>query len=118
MTISYKKLLYENLYLVGNATAAGWDIEKIIAMTPDNLNPNIFTYQGALQEGELKILAQRKFDGTTFKPLVENGSIESTDVQATPGEQPDYKWKITAEQAGLYKITLDTEKMEIKFEKQ
>ena len=26
--------------------------------------------------------------------------------------------KITAEQAGLYKITLDTEKMEIKFEKQ
>lgn len=118
MTISYKKLLYENLYLVGNATAAGWDIEKIIAMTPDNLNPNIFTYQGALQEGELKILAQRKFDGTTFKPLVENGSIESTDVQVTPGEQPDYKWKITAEQAGLYKITLDTEKMEIKFEKQ
>ena len=78
-------------------------------MTPDNLNPNIFTYQGALQEGELKILAQRKFDGTTFKPLVENGSIESTDVQVTPGEQPDYKWKITAEQAGLYKITLDTE---------
>ena len=62
MTISYKKLLYENLYLVGNATAAGWDIEKIIAMTPDNLNPNIFTYQGALQEGELKILAKRKFD--------------------------------------------------------
>lgn len=118
MTISYKKLLYENLYLVGNATAAGWDIEKIIAMTPDDLNPNIFTYQGALQEGELKILAQRKFDGTTFKPLVENGSIESTDVQVPPGEQPDYKWKITAEQAGLYKITLDTEKMEIKFEKQ
>ena len=36
----------KNLYLVGNATAAGWDIEKIIAMTPDNLNPNIFTYQG------------------------------------------------------------------------
>ena len=118
MTISYKKLLYENLYLVGNATAAGWDIEKVIAMTPDNLNPNIFTYQGALQEGELKILAQRKFDGTTFKPLVPDGSIESTDVQVTPGEQPDYKWKITAEQAGLYKITLDTEKMEIKLEKQ
>lgn len=118
MSISYKKLLYENLYLVGSATAAQWDLEKIIAMTPDNLNPNIFTYQGALQEGELKILAQREFNGTTFKPLVADGSIESTDVQVTPGEQPDYKWKITAEQAGLYKITLDTEKMEIKFEKQ
>lgn len=118
MSISYKKLLYENLYLVGSATAAQWDLDKLIAMTPDNLNPNIFTYQGALQEGELKILAQREFNGTTFKPLVADGSIESTDVQVTPGEQPDYKWKITAEQAGLYKITLDTEKMEIKFEKQ
>lgn len=118
MTISYKKLLYENLYLVGNATAAGWDLDKLIAMTPDNLNPNIFTYQGALQEGELKILAQREFNGTTFKPLDETGSIESTGVQVTPGEQPDYKWKISADQAGLYKITLDTEKMEIKFEKQ
>ena len=118
MNVSYKKILYENMYLVGDATAAGWELSGLISMTPDNINPNVFVYQGALKEGTMKILTQREWNVPTFKPLEQDGSITEETVQVTPGETPDYKWKVTADQAGLYKITLDTEKMTIKFEKQ
>lgn len=119
MSISYSKIMYEHLYLVGNATEAGWDTGAMPEFTPDNLNPNIFTYTGPLFEGEMKILAQRDFGGTTIKPLKGNADINvDTDIQITPGEQPDYKWVVTAEQAGTYKITLDVEALTINFEKQ
>lgn len=119
MTISYAKVLYEHLYLIGNATVGEWDTAKAPEFTPDNLNPNLFTYTGPIGEGEIKILAQRDFGGTTIKPLVPDANINSdTTVQVTPGEQPDYKWKVTADQAGTYKITLDMEALTINFEKQ
>ncbi len=119
MSINYAKVMYEHLYLVGNATEAGWDTGAMPEFTPDNLNPNIFTYTGPLFEGEMKILAQRSFGGTTIKPLKGNADINvDTDVQITPGEQPDYKWVVTADQAGTYKITLDVEALTINFEKQ
>ena len=55
----------------------------------------------------------------TVKPLKADADINSdTEVQITPGQDPDYKWKVTAEQAGTYKITLDLEKLTINFETQ
>jgi len=119
MSISYTKVAYEHLYLVGDATVAKWDTGAMPEFVPDNINPNIFTYTGPLFEGELKILAQRSFGGTTIKPLKADADINiDTEIQITPGEQPDYKWKVTAEQAGNYKITLDVESLTINFEKQ
>ena len=119
MTINYAKMTYDHLYLVGNATEAGWDTGAAPELTPDPISPNIFTYTGPLFEGELKILAQRDFGGTTLKPLREHADIfMDTDIQITPGEQPDYKWDVTADQAGTYKITVDVDNLTIKFEKQ
>lgn len=119
MSITYAKVTYEHLYLIGSATEGEWDTGKAPEFTADPLNPNIFTYTGPLFEGEMKILAQRDFGGTTIKPLREHADIfTDTDIQITPGEQPDYKWDVTAEQAGTYKITVDVENLTIKFEKQ
>ncbi|MDR0541422.1 MAG: SusF/SusE family outer membrane protein [Dysgonamonadaceae bacterium] len=117
MSISKKRAQFDNLYLVGNACAAGWDLNALLSMTQDYKNPNLFTWQGSLNEGELKILTQRDWNVPTFKPKVANGSITSEEVQMTPGEQPDYKWKVEASQAGTYKISLDVEKMTVKFVK-
>lgn len=117
MSVLYKRVLYETLYMVGNATAAGWSTDNALMMVPNEMNPNIFSYQGVLNEGEMKILTRREWNSPTFKPLVANGSIASEEVQITPGEQPDYKWLIKADEVGLYKITIDTELLTIKFEK-
>lgn len=118
MSVSYAKVLYEHLYIIGNATVGEWDTSKAPEFEADKVNPNIFTYTGPLIAGEMKILAQRDFGGTTIKPLVPDANINSdTEIQITPGEQPDYKWKITTEQEGTYRITLDLESMTINFEK-
>lgn len=118
MAVTYTKVMYEHLYLVGNATVGGWDTSKMPEFEPDPVNPNLFTYTGPLNAGEMKILAQRSFGGTTVKPLKANADINSdTQVQVTPGEQPDYKWLVTSAQAGVYKITLNMETLTINFEK-
>jgi len=116
MSISYKRILLENLYLVGDATSIGWSPDNALPMTMDDVNPNIFTFNGPLMEGELKILSERRWECLTVRPLVENGSIQDENIQIV--ENPDYKWRITADEAGLYKITLDVETKKIKFEKQ
>lgn len=119
MSISYAKAMYEHIYLVGNATMAGWELDKLIELTPSPTNPNIYTYTGPLMEGEMKILTEREWNVPTVRPLKADADINSdTEVQITPGQDPDYKWKVSSEQAGTYKITLDLEKLVINFEKQ
>ena len=117
MTVNYQLSKYDNLYIVGDATDAGWDFK--ITMVQDKQNLNIFTYQGNLKEGELKIITGSKWEDPTFRPLVADGTIESGKVQLTSNPpDPDLKWKVTSDKVGKYLITLDTEALEIKFEKQ
>ncbi len=116
MKILYTPVVYENMYIIGNSTSAEWDIAKAIEMQWDYFNPNVFTATVVLKEGELKLYIQRDWGALAFIPLVANGSITSNEVQAYTGGE-DLKWMINADQAGEYKITLDVNKMKIKFEK-
>ncbi len=117
MKIWVKPVKYQNLYLVGDATSAGWSTDNAVVMTSDAANPAIFTVLTSLKQGEMKILTEKRWEGATFRPMVADGSITSTDTQVYVGD-PDLKWKITADQAGTYRITLDTEKNKIHFVKQ
>lgn len=107
------------LYLVGDASPAGWDINNPTPMVKDAGNPNIFTYTGALKAGEFKMpVAKGDWGGDFYMPVIENEGTESTEIKFVPGGSPDKKWKITAAQAGSYKITVDVLRETIKFEKQ
>lgn len=119
MKISISRLKYQNIYIVGNATTAEWSIDNPIEMTPDAINPAVFTVQTTLKEGELKMPTAKSWDSPTFRPLQANGSILETEVQVSSAADgaADYKWKVTAAQVGTYKITLDTEKNKISFVK-
>lgn len=118
MSIAYTKVQFEHLYLVGDATTAGWDLDNMPELTPDYLNPNILTYTGPLAEGEMKILSDRSWGAITIRPLKADGNINSdTVIQIAQPDQPDYKWKITTDQVGTYKITLNLDSMTINFEK-
>ena len=107
------------LYLVGDASPAGWDINNPTPLVKDAGNPNIFTYTGALKAGEFKMpVAKGDWGGDFYMPVIENEGTESTEIKFVPGGSPDKKWKITAAQTGSYKITVDVLHETIKFEKQ
>lgn len=71
---------YTEMYLVGDATPAGWDIANATPMTQDAADPNIFTWTGHLNEGELKFTADRQADwnGAWFMATVENEAPTGT----------------------------------------
>lgn len=117
LRIVYKFVPYPNVWLIGNATSAEWSIDNALEMKWDPKNPNIFTFEGDLKGGELKLPTMKDWSAATFRPLVADGSIHEEGVQVYQGGD-DLKWKINDNEAGKYKITLDTENMKIKFEKQ
>lgn len=65
---------YEEMYLVGDATPNGWDLGNATPMVRDESDPNIFTWKGHLNEGELKFSADKKSDwnGAWFMATSEN----------------------------------------------
>jgi starch-binding outer membrane protein SusE/F len=108
---------YAKLWMVGDATPAGWNIDNPTPLVKDASNPNIFTWEGALKVGEMKIPTATGNWGTDyFMPVVANEGVTSTEMKFVPGGSPDNKWKIT--EAGNYKITIDQLHETIQFEKQ
>jgi hypothetical protein len=107
MTISIQKFTpYTRLWVVGDATPNGWNIDNPTEMQVDPADPNVFTYTGALTVGEFKIPVATGDWGTDyFMPAVLHPPLESTYVRFVPGGQPDNKWHIA--EPGMYRITLN-----------
>lgn len=102
------------VYMVGDATPAGWDINSPTAMVK---NGDIFTYEGPLTPGEMKFPVEFRWDGPTY--MAEEAGTDITaggdfTVVLSPNGDPDNKFKVTA--AGNYKLTLDTKNLKLKVE--
>lgn len=108
---------YENIYMVGDASPGGWTIEDATPLTWVE-NTAQFIYEGPLKVGELKFAAGEPAWESPFymatKELQEDLSM--TGVQFVEPGGVDYKWKVN--DAGNYKITLDIDKLSIRFVKQ
>lgn len=97
---------YTKIWLVGDATPTGWNIDTPTPMTADLTDPYIFTYTGPLTAGEFKIpLATGNFGCDYFMPAENHQSISSKAAQFVKAGNPDLKWQIT--DAGNYKIILN-----------
>ncbi|WP_447640258.1 MULTISPECIES: SusF/SusE family outer membrane protein [Chitinophagaceae] len=97
---------YAQLWVVGDATPAGWNIDNPSPMTKDPTNSFQFKYNEVLNAGEFKIPTSTGNWGTDFfMPLVNHPPLSSTEVKLTIGGNPDYKWQIT--NPGPYKILLN-----------
>lgn len=113
---------YDMIYLVGDASPAGWSIGDATPMQAMD-NPYVFTWQGTLNVGELKFTCDKKDDwnGAWFMPAEADKQpsgetepmlfIDKSD-EAFKAQYPDVmvggvdqKWKIAA--AGSYRITLN-----------
>lgn len=110
MTIHIKPFQpYSKLWMVGNATPNGWDIDNPTPMRADPKNPYIFTYNGRLTVGEFKIPTETgSWNGVYFTPGINHPSIDSTFaklVYEISGGPKDIKWKIST--TGNYTVTLN-----------
>lgn len=95
---------YSELWIVGDATPNGWNIDNPNVMKQSSNDPFIFTYQEILKAGEFKIATAKSWDAPFYRPTMNNPEITATEVQLSAGD-PDNKWRIATE--GPYKITLN-----------
>jgi hypothetical protein len=103
---------YTRLWMLGDATPTGWNIDTPSEMRVDSSNLFVFTYNEILKAGEFKIpVATGNFGTDYYMPLAGNQPLTETGVQLVPGGSPDYKWKVA--NPGPYKISLDLQTMKI-----
>ncbi len=97
---------YAKLWIVGDATPAGWNINNPTPMVQTPGNPYEFSYTGELKAGEFKIpVGLGNWGGDYYMPPTNFPDISKTEVVFIPGGNPDNKWKITA--PGNYKVTIN-----------
>ncbi len=113
---------YEMIYLIGDATSAGWTISDALPMTATD-SPYVFTWTGSLGTGELKFTCDKQEDwnGAWFMSAV-SGQVptgEEEKMLFIDKSDPDcadqyldiaignvdQKWNITS--SGTYAITLN-----------
>lgn len=106
MTISIEKFTpYERIWIVGDATPNGWNIDAPNEMEA-TADPNVFVYEGQLAAGEFKFpLATGDWGADYYMPAVNHPPIDETYVKFIPNGNPDNKWLI--ESPGNYRITLN-----------
>lgn len=104
-----------NLWMVGNATPADWNIDNPVIMT--KISDNTFEYQGHLNEGEFKCPMEPGNWGGAFIMPVNGGTtissqgVANDEISLMPDGNPDNKWVVT--ESGNYKIVIDGNKHKI-----
>jgi len=123
LTITMKKLTgpqFSELYIVGDASPSGWNIESPEAFTQSSSDPFIFTYEAELSAGDFKISTYTGSwcDGQWINAAEENAALTSTSYIVTNGcDGPDNKWHVSEENVGRYLITVNLYTETIKIEK-
>lgn len=102
------------VYLVGTALTGGYDLKKAPYFTKTSEGKYELTVD--LQAGDFKMLSRCEYNGNNYdyyapgdKTPFEPGSSMNVDYRQDPDPEnsQDYKWQVTAEQTGTYKLTLD-----------
>lgn len=134
MTISFEKqaeptipddLPYKDVWITGSATPGAWNIPFFQRLTYDTDDAKgTFVWEGNLTEGEFKFPLSNTNDYACDYLMPKNvgegdvASLLETEVEMVPGGNPDKKWKVSADEAGTYKISLNVIDMTVSFEKQ
>ena len=98
------------LYIVGDATPAGWDVNNMYLLDVSEEDHLVFIYDGNLSKGEMKAyLAQGDWDlAPCVRPMTAGSPISKADNTETfqlytGGE--DLKWSV--KDAGHYRLVFD-----------
>ncbi|MGN1216624.1 MAG: SusF/SusE family outer membrane protein, partial [Phocaeicola sp.] len=115
-------VLYDNVWMIGDATPIGWSWKDMVEMNQSEQNGNIFTWTGHLNAGEIKFSLDgptaNAFSGYLVYATKQDASIfNDTDIDIRNSGE-DYKWKLSELEAGTYTITINFNTNKISFEKQ
>lgn len=110
---------FSNLWIVGDASASGWDVDAPVAFKQNEDNPVEFIYEGTLAPGNFKILAGSLGDwcGDWYRPSSDNQDLISGSVEQNDGCDVDNKWQVTEATQGRYVIKVNTIDNTISFNK-
>jgi hypothetical protein len=109
-------LAYDKIYMIGDATPAGWTIANAVPMTKSSENQ--FTWTGPLTAGEIKFPTALSFSSDTFGAETNGQGISNSKAKLLANGSPDQKWKLASADAGNYKVTVNTKDMTVSFQKQ
>jgi len=102
---------FGQIYILGDATDAGWDPNNAIAMTVDAVDPNVFTWTGELKSagrGQFRFpTSAGELGGSAFVAPVSGASITDTRLAFTPNSTPANNFKVKEGEEGTYKITIN-----------
>lgn len=98
------------LFMVGDATPNGWNIDAPTPLTASEADPMIFEWTGSLNKGEMKLcLTTGNWDAAFIRPMTAGEEISKTNITNKTFDMhagdPDNKWKVTEE--GKYKLSFD-----------
>lgn len=101
---------YNNIYAFGDATPNGWTIGESVKL--DKVDDNTYTATFAINAGEMKFALNNDWGCDWIMPT-ENGVglSHSACMLVKNGDSRDYKWKVSADEAGTYTIVLDVKNM-------
>lgn len=101
---------YNNIYAFGDATPNGWTIGEAVKF--DKVDDNTYTATFAIKAGEMKFPLNNDWGCDWIMPT-ENGVglSHSACMLVKNGDSRDYKWKVSADEAGTYTIVLDVKNM-------
>lgn len=108
----YKVPRFTTMYMVGDATPNGWDIDKSTAMKPQSTDKNIFVWEGKLNAGDMKFPINRSdswggaffMAGSPGATLVVGTAMKLRYSASGDGGSDD---KIRVTEEGNYKLTID-----------
>lgn len=98
------------LYMVGDATPNGWSIDFPTPLEAGEEDPLVFSWEGALNKGEMKLcLTTGSWDAGFIRPMFHGAEIgrepiNDAEFQMHAGD-PDEKWYIA--EAGSYRLTFN-----------
>ncbi|MDE6153853.1 MAG: SusF/SusE family outer membrane protein, partial [Muribaculaceae bacterium] len=96
--------------MVGDATPNGWSIDTPTPLQASETDPLLFTWEGSLNTGEMKLcLTTGSWDAPFIRPMENGAEISSADIndvvfQMHAGD-PDEKWRVT--EAGTYSLSFN-----------
>lgn len=112
VAIAWNASMLTDLYLVGDATPTGWNINRATPMIIDMSHFTSFSWTGQLHKGEFKMLCSTD----DWLPCYVRDSLDATKMIYRLSEEtyPDLKWIIN--KTGKYSIQADIEALTIAIE--